>query len=75
MTSREEILSTHEYDVHYYGGGRRNILEAMDQYADQQSDYWKRRAEAAEVVLRYSHIDYSHNTYTEWQSIVKELKQ
>ncbi len=30
---KEQILVDHEYDVHYYGRGRQNILEAMEQYA------------------------------------------
>lgn len=33
--TKEEILSENEYDVHFYGGGRRRILEGMDEYAEQ----------------------------------------
>lgn len=34
---KDRILSNHEYDVHYYGGGRRHILYAMELYAKQQA--------------------------------------
>lgn len=35
--TNDQILSNHEYDVHYYGGGRRHVLEAMDLFAKQQA--------------------------------------
>lgn len=39
--SKEEILENYEYDVHYYGGGRRHILTAMDEYAKQEAiGFW-----------------------------------
>lgn len=31
-----EVLKQHEYDVHYYGGGRRHILEAMNIFSKQE---------------------------------------
>jgi len=37
MKSIEDILSENEYDVHYYGGGRRHILSAMEEYAQQEA--------------------------------------
>lgn len=35
LRSKEEILAKYEYEVHYYGGGRRHILAAMEEYANQ----------------------------------------
>lgn len=34
--SKEEILSNHEHDVHYYGSGRSQVLKAMGIHAKQQ---------------------------------------
>lgn len=48
IKTKEEILSNYEYDVHYYGGGRRHILEAMDQYYNQAID------DAITVIMRIS---------------------
>lgn len=31
-----EILEQHEYDVHYYGGGRRQVLAAMNIFSKQE---------------------------------------
>jgi hypothetical protein len=33
--SAEEILKNYEYDVHYYGSGREDILAAMEEYKNQ----------------------------------------
>jgi len=35
MKTAEEILSYHDFDVHYYGSGKLEVLSAMEEYAFQ----------------------------------------
>ena len=39
IMTAEAILSDYEFDVHYYGGGRDDILTAMRLYAEQFKHY------------------------------------
>lgn len=52
--SKEEILENYEYDVHYYGGGRKHVLEAMEIFAKQESiEFFKWNAAKAAEYINY----------------------
>ncbi len=35
MKTAEQILSNYDFDIHYYGDGKNDILKAMEEYANQ----------------------------------------
>lgn len=58
----EEILSNNEYDVHYYGGGRNNVLSAMDEYAKQEAIAFKEWQDSNLEERKWENYD-GHDTW------------
>ena len=68
MSRKEEILRDNEYDVHYYGRGRQNILEAMDEHAKEVAIGFARYIILNFLTIPVSYED-SYNQYI--QSLTK----
>ncbi len=62
--TKEEILANHEYNVHYYGGGRRHVLEAMEEYAQQVA---KSRAIAFAKFIGWATLMYHGDKFGTWE--------